>query len=47
MYPPIQYNPEISTEDFVRAMAHNAGQLSVIDKLKQVLEIQEKKWGQM
>jgi hypothetical protein len=44
LYPPIKYDPEVRTEDFIRMIAHHAGQMSVIEKLKQVCDTQEKKW---
>ena len=44
LYPPIKYDPEVKTEDFVRMIAHQAGQMSVIEKLQQISDTQEKKW---
>tara|TARA_R110001592_G_scaffold158191_2_gene389298 strand:+ start:21835 stop:22029 length:195 start_codon:yes stop_codon:yes gene_type:complete len=42
MYPPIQFDPDVPTEQFIKTLAQNAGQVSVIDKLKQVLKSQDK-----
>ena len=45
MYPPIQFDPDINTEQFIKMLAQNAGQVSVIEKLKQILKSQEKTRG--
>tara|TARA_R100001510_G_C7590358_1_gene160282 strand:- start:78 stop:293 length:216 start_codon:yes stop_codon:yes gene_type:complete len=45
MYPPIQFDPDVPTEQFMKMLAQNAGQVSVIDKLKQILKAQDKTRG--
>jgi len=45
MYPPIQFDPDINTEQFIKMLAQNSGQVSVINKLKQILKSQEQSRG--
>tara|TARA_R100000734_G_C3289599_1_gene81647 strand:- start:177 stop:371 length:195 start_codon:yes stop_codon:yes gene_type:complete len=45
MYPPIQFDPDVPTDQFIKMLAQNSGQISVIEKLKQILKIQEKSRG--
>ena len=45
MYPPIQFDPDVPTEQFMKMLAQNAGQISVVDKLKQILKSQDKTRG--
>ncbi len=41
IYKPLEYDPEISTEEFIRRSAFRAGQIEVINKLKAVLTRQK------
>jgi hypothetical protein len=41
IYPPLDYNPEISSEAFARQAAFRAGQQEVVRKLKAVVQRQK------
>jgi hypothetical protein len=42
IYKPLDYDPDLSVEEFVRASAYRAGQISVVEKLKLILKQQMK-----
>jgi hypothetical protein len=41
IYPPLEYSPDLSSEDFARQAAFRAGQQEVIKKLKAVMQRQK------
>ncbi len=44
LYPPLLYDPELKTTEFIRRCAFRAGQIEVISKLKAVI-IKQKEGG--
>lgn len=45
MYPALEYDPEVSTDTFIRRSAFRAGQIEVINKLKTICNRQKENGG--
>jgi Tfp pilus assembly protein FimV len=44
-YPPIEYNPDVSSEEFLRQSMYRAGQRDVIVEIERIIQLQKKTGG--